>query len=218
MTCSKCGATLTTTSGFCPRCGQPIVGFSVGQAAPQNIPVSASAVTPAYSSATTPAAIQAGVGYAGFWLRLVASIIDGIVLAVPLTPIFLILLLPAFRNFHNPQALQDTATMMRVFMPIMGTFLLASAIVSWLYWGLCESSSWQATLGKKALGLYVTDSDGNRATFGRTSGRFFAGRFIWSIPYLGGMYCLVDAICAGLTARKQAIHDMIAGCLVLRRL
>lgn len=108
--------------------------------------------------------------------------------------------------------------MIRVFMPIMGTFLIASAIISWLYWGLCESSSWQATLGKKALGLYVTDTDGNRATFGRTSGRFFAGRFIWSIPYLGGMYGLVDAICAGVTARKQAIHDMIAGCLVLRRL
>lgn len=215
MTCSKCGATLTSSSGFCPRCGQPIVGFSVGQTAPAA--ALAPGAAPAYGGAQAPA-VAANVGYAGFWLRLVAAIIDGIVLGIPLAPIFLILIIPTFRNMQDPRAMQDPAALMRLMGPTFGLIVLVSMIASWLYWGLCESSSWQATLGKKALGLYVTDADGNRATFGRTSARYFAGRFIWSIPYVGGMYVLADAICAGVTEKKQAIHDMIAGTLVLRRL
>jgi uncharacterized RDD family membrane protein YckC len=87
---------------------------------------------------------------------------------------------------------------------------------SWLYWALLESSAWQATLGKKALGLYVTDLAGNRPTFGRASGRFFAGRGIAMIPSLGGLYYLLDCIMAGFTEKKQALHDMIASCLVMR--
>jgi uncharacterized RDD family membrane protein YckC len=178
------------------------------------------AAVPAYAGAAAqaPVATAANVGYAGFWLRFVAALIDGIVIGIPLTPIFLILILPAFRSMQNPAVMQNPGALMQIMGPSIGLILLVSMIASWLYWGLCESSSWQATLGKKALGLYVTDADGNRATFGRTSGRYFAGRFIWSIPYVGGMYMLVDAICAGVTQKKQAIHDMIAGCLVLRRL
>jgi uncharacterized RDD family membrane protein YckC len=140
------------------------------------------------------------------------------VIGIPLAPIFILVMLPALRNMQDPQAMQNPARLMGVMGPVFGIIVLVSMVASRLYWGLCESSSWQATLGKKALGLYVTDTDGNRCTFGRTSARYFAGRFIWSIPYLGGMYLLPDALCAGLTGKKQAIHDMIAGCLVLRRL
>jgi uncharacterized RDD family membrane protein YckC len=216
MTCSKCGATLTSSSGFCSRCGQPIVGFAVGQGAPAVAAAPGGAV-PAYAGAQAPV-VAANVGYAGFWLRFVAAIIDGLVIGIPLAPIYLIMILPTLRNMQDPQAMRDPAALMRIMGPSIGLIVLVSMVASWLYWGLCESSKWQATLGKKALGLYVTDTDGNRATFGRTSARYFAGRFIWSIPYVGGMYLLVDAICAGVTEKKQAIHDMIAGCLVLRRL
>jgi uncharacterized RDD family membrane protein YckC len=188
----------------------------VGQGAPAVSAAPAGAV-PAYAGAQAPV-VAANVGYAGFWLRFVAAIIDGIVLGIPLAPIYLILFLPTFRNLANPRAMQDPSALMRLMGPSFGLILLVTAIASWLYWGLCESSSWQATLGKKALGLYVTDTDGNRATFGRTSGRYFAGRFIWSVPSVGVMYMLVDAICAGVTEKKQAVHDMIAGTLVLRRL
>jgi uncharacterized RDD family membrane protein YckC len=92
-----------------------------------------------------------------------------------------------------------------------------SAIASWLYWSLMESSSWQATLGKKALGLYVTDMEGHRASFARTTGRYCAGRLVTIVPSIGGLYFFVSCICAGFTERKQAIHDIIAGCLVLRK-
>jgi uncharacterized RDD family membrane protein YckC len=218
MTCSKCGAALTNASGFCPKCGQPIVGFAVGQAAPQAISGAAPVAVSGYGGAPMAAAVQANVGYAGFWLRLVAAIIDRIILMIPLGPVYLIMILPTLRNMQDPQLMRDPMALMRVFGPTMGLITLVSLVVSWLYWSLCESSSWQATLGKKVLGIYVTDTDGNRASFGRISGRFFSGRGVGSIPYLGGTYYLVDCICIAFTARKQAIHDMIAGCLVLRRL
>ena len=77
-----------------------------------------------------------------------------------------------------------------------------------------ESSSWQATLGKMALGLCVTDMDGGRPTFGRASGTFFSGRGISFVPSVGGLYFLIGCIMAGFTEKKQALHDMIASCLV----
>lgn len=205
MFCSSCGATVPEGSGFCGSCGRPMVGFSVGQ----------------------PAAVAAGVGtvpivvapagtlYAGFWLRVVAAIIDGILLGIPTAVIFFIFFASAIpslmRQPQNPMAVMLTILPRLI---LLGVVYLAG---SWLYWALMESSSWQATLGKKALGLYVTDMAGNRATFARTSGRFWAGRGIAMVPYLGGLYFLISCIMAGFTERKQALHDMIANCLVMRK-
>lgn len=86
-----------------------------------------------------------------------------------------------------------------------------SLLAQWLYYAYLESGEKQATWGKQMLGLYVTDLAGNRITFGRASGRFFAKIISGLIP-LG-----IGYIMAGITERKQALHDMIASCLVLRR-
>jgi uncharacterized RDD family membrane protein YckC len=218
MFCSKCGANVEQGKAFCGACGQPVLGYAVGQASPvvSSAPGTLSSAVPAYALPDSPA--QAAVAYAGFWLRVVAAIIDGVVLSIPLAPIFFITLLSTFRNMQDLQGMQQPAAMWAVLGPKIILILIVSAIASWLYWGLCESSSWQATLGKKALGLMVTDVEGRRINFGRASGRFWAGRGVGSVPYLGGTYFLVDCICVGFTAKKQAIHDMIAGCLVLRKL
>jgi uncharacterized RDD family membrane protein YckC len=71
-------------------------------------------------------------------------------------------------------------------------------------------------MGKKIVGLYVTDARGNRATFARTTVRFFGGRLLVHVPSYGIIYFCVDCICAGLTPKKRAIHDLLSGCLVLR--
>jgi uncharacterized RDD family membrane protein YckC len=84
-------------------------------------------------------------------------------------------------------------------------------MMNWIYYAALESSSWQATLGKKILGLRVTDLAGNRISFARASGRFFG--MILSSMILG-----IGFLMAGFTARKQALHDILAGCLVLRQL
>ncbi len=79
----------------------------------------------------------------------------------------------------------------------------------WLYFAILESSAWQGTVGKKVLGLRVTDLDGNRISFGRATGRFFA-------KLVSNFTFMIGYIMAGFTAKKQALHDMIAGCLVTK--
>jgi uncharacterized RDD family membrane protein YckC len=224
MFCSKCGANLEPGKPFCSACGQPVAGDPVGspggtaQATPGATPSPVASYSPAAAQTwAVPGAIP-NIAYAGFWLRLVAAIIDGIVVGIPLAPVCLIIFFSKFRNFQDLRNVQDPTVIWTLMGPLTALILLISAIASWLYWALCESSAWQATLGKKALGLSVTDLEGRRISFGRASGRFWAGRGVSVIPSLGGLYFAVDCLCAGFTARKQAIHDMIASCLVRRKL
>jgi len=65
----------------------------------------------------------------------------------------------------------------------------------------------QATLGKRVLGLRVTDVNGARIFFGRASTRFF-GKFL-STATLGFGFLMVL-----WTQNKQGLHDLVSGCLV----
>ena len=223
MFCSKCGANVPEGNPFCGACGQPVVGYAVAQ--PSGVATGAPGATPVYAPPAVPAwqtpVAQPGVAYAGFWLRLVAAIIDGLIISIPIVPVYMFLLIGFFKNTRDLQNLQDPAMVWTILGPKMFLFFIlgiVAVLVSWLYHALFESSTWQATPGKKALGLIVTDLEGRQVTFGRASGRYFAGRGAMIIPSLGSLYYLVDCICIGFTERKQAIHDMIANCLVLRRL
>lgn len=82
-------------------------------------------------------------------------------------------------------------------------------IATWLYHALFESSCWQGTPGKKMLGIYVADMRGSRISFGRATIRFFAKLFSAFILYIGFVMAL-------FTQHKQALHDIVAGTLVLR--
>jgi uncharacterized RDD family membrane protein YckC len=157
-----------------------------------------------------------GVQYAGFWLRVVAYLIDGVVMGLAFMAVFIPFavmtgLAAALGSMHPGEDPRDVGAIFG------GTFFLGLfTIVSlgilggWLYHAKMESSSWQATLGKKALNLRVTDMAGARVTFGRATGRHFAKLITGLIP-LGVGFAL-----AGLTERRQALHDMLASCLVLR--
>lgn len=199
MFCSKCGGAVAQGAAFCSVCGTPVAGIAIPP------PVEASA-----AGAAAPA-----FHYAGFWLRFVAHVIDSIVLGIPL--IFVIVLLAigmgisgAFEGFHPGEP--PDALLALVGFEFIFAIVAVSVFGGWLYYAASESSRWQATLGKMALGLYVTDLAGNRISFGRASGRFFAKLISGLIPLA------IAYIMAGFTARKQALHDMIAGCLVLRKI
>jgi uncharacterized RDD family membrane protein YckC len=207
MFCQACGANVADGTAFCTSCGRPIVGYSVGAGG------AAAVVMPALGVAGVEAA--ATTNYAGFWLRFVAAILDSIILAVPTVPVFLLLFAGTLPMIAASRG--NPALLIAAMLPHLLLFGLIMILGQWLYWALMESSTWQATLGKKALGLYVTDLVGNRASFGKTSGRFWGGRGIAIVPTLGGLYFLIDCICAGVTEKKQAIHDMISGCLVMRK-
>jgi uncharacterized RDD family membrane protein YckC len=86
---------------------------------------------------------------------------------------------------------------------------ILAIIINWGYFSYMESSASQATLGKMLLGIKVTDLDGNRISFGKALLRTVA-------KILSSVILLIGYIMAAFTARKQALHDMIAGTLVVK--
>ena len=90
---------------------------------------------------------------------------------------------------------------------VLMLWLFVAVIAPWLYTALQESAPAQASLGKRLLGVQVADLRGRRISFGRASVRYLARL----LPTFGIGYLM-----ALFTARKQALHDIIAGCVVIR--
>jgi uncharacterized RDD family membrane protein YckC len=159
---------------------------------------------------------QPSVQYAGFWLRVVAYLIDSIIVSAAFMALFIPFaimtgLTAVLGNIHPGEDPRDIGAILGgTFFLGLFTVLSLAFLGAWLYHAKMESSAWQATLGKKALNLRVTDLYGARISFARASGRHFAKLITGMIP-LG-----VGFMLAGLTERRQALHDMIASCLVLR--
>lgn len=130
--------------------------------------------------------------YAGFWLRVGALLVDFVVVFA--VSFFATLLLAAFIGFEAAGVLAN----------------LVSIVGTWLYFAAMESSEYQATIGKQALGLKVTNVEGKPIGFGKATGRHF-GKIV------SGIILYIGFVMAGFTEKKQALHDMMAGCLVVRR-
>lgn len=141
------------------------------------------------------------IRYAGFWRRFAAYMIDAVILA-----------------FANYQYINYQGTALNTLINLgyydfdytsYGIMIsVTSIIISWVYFSGLESSPLQATIGKLAVGIYVTDLEGNRISFGKATGRHFA-------KIISGLIIGIGYIMAGFTAKKQALHDQITNCLVL---
>jgi uncharacterized RDD family membrane protein YckC len=129
--------------------------------------------------------------YAGFWRRLVAWILDLLLLGVVTVPLNL-----AFGGDDGNTAASSGAQSI-------------STVIGWLYYALMESSSKQATVGKMALGIVVTDTEGRRIGFGKATGRYFA-------KFLSFLILGIGFLMVAFTKRKQGLHDILAGTLVIR--
>jgi len=203
--CSHCGAPNVAGAQFCTRCGAST------QPAAAPAPVSPAIPSPVAASSYQPLAPQPGfapagsVRYGGFWIRFVAAIIDGIIVQAVVLPLSFIV--GGITGFAGAMSgIENTGIQL-----MGGVFGFVIGVAgSWLYEALMESSSRQATLGKMIFQMKVTDLSGNRITFGRATLRYFA-------KWLSGLTLLIGYIIAGFTEKKQAIHDMIASCLVLRK-
>lgn len=148
-------------------------------------PRSAAAAAPPKAPAThdwLSTSTEAPQLHAGFWLRVVAYLIDA---AVLLGPLYFVM--------HKTGALHN----------------LILVVGLWLYFALCEASSWHATPGKWILGLRVTDLYGQPIGFARATGRHF-GKLLSTVTFYVGF------MMAGWTERKQCLHDLLAGCCVVR--
>lgn len=136
-------------------------------------------------------------GYAGFWKRLIAFLIDWLVLG---------LLLAAFGVL-----LTGSTAVTGMVEQSAGLLELAGIILPWLYYAGMECSEHQATPGKLALNIRVTDLEGRRIGFLRATVRHFT-------KILSGMLLLIGYIMIAFTAKRQGLHDLIAGCLVVNRI
>jgi uncharacterized RDD family membrane protein YckC len=141
------------------------------------------------------------VRYAGFWRRLAAYMIDYIVAVIAAYAVAvvgaLLIGLPGGERFEGSA------------LTIAAIWIIASdLIVPWLYWTLMESSGRQATLGKRVLGIMVTDIEGRKVTFARGTARYWA-------KLLSFLILLIGFVLAGFTPRKQALHDIVSSCLVV---
>lgn len=129
--------------------------------------------------------------YAGFWKRFAAAWIDSLITAAAGMIAGFILGLP-YGAEAGPLA------------------FVVSLSVGWIYFASFESSSKQATPGKMALGIKVADLDGARIGFGRASGRHLSKLVSTLIMFIGFLM-------VAFTKRKQGLHDIMAGCLVINK-
>ena len=206
MFCNRCGAQLSESAKFCNACGSP----SAAPAPPAFARPDFGAPPAVYAQSSGYAPAPA-VQYAGFWMRFAAYIIDSIVISAVLLAIAipLILVLGLGAGLSAAGGDPNPAAIMALISLYLG-FIAAALVGQWLYFAYSESSAWQATVGKKLLGLRVTDLNGGRIGFGKASGRFFG-------KILSGMILNIGFIMAGFTEKKQALHDMLASTLVVRK-
>ncbi len=205
--CRNCGNRLPEGAWFCTACGTPVEQQTAQQ--PGWTPPGASTPPPGRNaSAGGSAGPQPAPGYgrppyeypgespyAGFWRRFAAIFIDGLILGVAGNVI----------NYGFLGAAFGLTGIRR-----SGTYELIGVIIAWLYFTLLEASSTQGTVGKMALGIKVTDLDGRRISWARANARFW-GKIVSYVTLMIGF------LMAGFTEKKQALHDIIGGTLVVKK-
>jgi len=218
LNCPHCGHSLAEGAAFCAGCGRTVSVPAAPPPAPTAEPASvATLIEPgagvwAPPSEPGPApepvlAVQPPTPpqpavqipriflYAGFWKRFVAFVIDFLTLGMAQYLVLIALGLQVEISPDDPRA------------PGRSFVVL---IVWWIYYAVLESSPLQASLGKRALDLAVTDLNGNRISFWRATARFWC-KVISAIPLLVGFFMIP------FTEKCQGLHDVLSGCLVLRR-
>ena len=182
MYCRQCGTPNPEASSFCVKCGSALAAGAA-----------------ATGTGTVPATVSAAnlnpaqEVFAGFWIRVLAYLIDYVILVVAL--IAIVSVLAAIFATESAGA---------------GITILLYIAAPWLYTALLESGSSQATVGKLATGIKVADLQGNRISFGRATGRYFA-------EWITGLTLGIGYAMTAFTSKRQALHDKIAGTVVVKR-
>lgn len=190
MYCTRCGTWAAASQAVCSMCGAPLPAATAAAA-------SAAPSAPAFAAPSPTVRALPHAGYAGFWRRFWALWVDQALL------------------FFPPAILRVALGMSVVRMPgddfdgrEWSVFAFTMAI-SWLYQASLEASSAQATLGGQLLGIRVTSLNGERISFLRASARFFA-------TFVSAALCTLGYLFQLWTTRRQTLHDMISGCVLVR--
>lgn len=191
MECGRCGAENPDQARFCDACGMPLD--------PEERRLIA-AETGAYRDLPAGA-----VAYGGFWRRAVALVVDQVIVMLPLAML---------QQWLAPGTMQSgfegsSGGMAAQYQQAVNWWLAVELAVAWLYWAGLHSSPWQATPGKALLGMRVTNREGQRITFVQATIRYLA-------TLLSSALLLMGFVMAAFHPRKRALHDILAGTLVVR--
>lgn len=118
--------------------------------------------------------------YAGFWVRVAAVLLDTFIIGVPLTILIMFIGMPQWLYF----------------------------LAMLLYFVIMNASKWQATMGKRIVGIYIMKTDGTRLSYLRSLGRYLS-------YIISGLPLYIGFMMAGWTKEKRALHDMIASTYVV---
>lgn len=190
-----------SVQSFCSHCGRSFAQSDLVQIAGSSV---CADCKPAFLSRVmaSGAAGVFGRRYAGFWIRLGARFVDGIVFAVPYF-VLAALLIPSFYK-STVQGKPD---------PLTGFYFLSLLLIGFVIGAVYEVLMLKnkgATLGKMACGLKVIRSDGQELGWGTCFGRFFMWNIVTSgVPYLNFFLMTITSIMIGVDAEKRAIHDRV---------
>jgi uncharacterized RDD family membrane protein YckC len=160
--------------------------------------------------------------YAGFWLRVVASVVDGIALWIIWSLVLMVLPAEAVAPLPDDPDLEALIEYLNSL--VSPRQMVVYAAIVWAYFALQESSSAQATLGKRMLGIRVSADSGARLSLVTASLRAWpmwlpslaavAGAFVSTLV---GLIAFVACIAVAFSVRKQGLHDRMAGAVLTRR-
>jgi len=181
MFCPRCGSRAPDDAGTCQLCGLALQGTDAPYSVGQERPV---------------AQVVALVTYGGFWRRFAAALLDTLILFFPAATVRVLLGLSSTGMFDPESSASWVATTFEFLLD----FIYATAF-------LCSSA--RGTLGMQVMDLHVTDLTGDRISFARATGRYFAT--LLSILTFGVGYLIQP-----FTRRRQTLHDLVSGTVVVR--
>lgn len=189
--CEHCGRELSDQAVACPSCGHP----------PAPVATIATRAT----------------GYAEWWQRAVAFLIDLVITAVPAG---ILIALVGFRNigsltstdeFGN-QTLNQTLNADAV--RHLALAALIGVAVGVVYRTILEGSARGQTVGKMAMGIAVKDADsGGPIGYGRAFGRWLVGYVLWVVVYIPG---IIDLLFPLWDSKRQTLHDKAVHSVVVQ--
>lgn len=152
---------------------------------------------------------HAGVTYAGFWRRFAALIIDKLLIGCIAVIMIIFFAMIGITAFTASELDPTDAGLIFALIGAYFMLILLFIVSEWLYFAIMESTK-GATVGKMALGIKVTDMEGQPISFGRATGRYFG-------KILSALTLYIGFIIAGFTQQKQALHDILAKTLVVNK-
>ncbi len=177
MFCAQCGTQNPDGARFCTQCGHGLAESAAG---------------------TKPV-------FAGFWIRVGASLIDSFILSAINMIFFIVFGISAFGMAIGSGGRPEAVVPMLTNVFVLWLFIIGA---QWLYCALFESSARQATPGKLAVRIKVTDLNGARISFARATGRYFG-------EWVTGMTLGIGYLMVAFTKKRQALHDIIADTVVV---